>query len=516
MPKLDATPDKRSFLAIITEYDLKRSICELIDNAIDLWTKSKADNLKIELNIDHNRQTISIEDNSGGVEESKLDYLVSPGKTTNEVHDDVIGYFGVGSKRAVIALAEDISILSRYGTEKTFSVRIDDDWINYDPLWTLEYTEAKRQLTPNTTLIELFKLRTPITNAEVSQLRKDLSEIYGRFIEKGVEISLNKERLPAVNFDSEWCFPPEFKPKTLKTKIDIEDRAVDVEITCGLLNHAGDPDNSYGVFIYCNDRLITRGQTDFNMGFSSGLIGNPHYNISLVRTVVKLKGQSRDMPWDTSKSGINPRHPLFHHLRVAIISITKSYVQVCRALQGRWDQEVFAFPTGTIEQEISDSIGSIPKQYFPTPPASKPRWYQKVTKRNAELISKKPWTAGLQDSIIAADAISKMSLSQKNRIALILIDSTLEIAYKEYLVNEREIGRGDFNKLTTRESIQKEVLKTIRISPETVKQINHYYILRNDLIHQRVTPNIGPEQVLSYRSIVEDLLNRMFGLNFTE
>ena len=38
---LDATPEKRIFLSIISEYDLKRSICELIDNAIDLWSKNK-------------------------------------------------------------------------------------------------------------------------------------------------------------------------------------------------------------------------------------------------------------------------------------------------------------------------------------------------------------------------------------------------------------------------------------------------------------------------------------------
>ena len=37
---INAVPEKRIFLSIISEYDLKRSICELIDNAIDLWTKS--------------------------------------------------------------------------------------------------------------------------------------------------------------------------------------------------------------------------------------------------------------------------------------------------------------------------------------------------------------------------------------------------------------------------------------------------------------------------------------------
>lgn len=32
---LDGTPSKRSFWAIINDYDLQTSICELIDNALD-------------------------------------------------------------------------------------------------------------------------------------------------------------------------------------------------------------------------------------------------------------------------------------------------------------------------------------------------------------------------------------------------------------------------------------------------------------------------------------------------
>src|SRR5258708_27568571 len=123
---LDATPEKRVFLSIISEYDLKRSMCELIDNAIDLWTKRKRVDLEINIQLDDRQQTISIEDNAGGIEESKLDHIVSPGKTTNDVSDDVIGYFGVGSKRAAVALAQDIAIHSRFENDKSFTVEFDE------------------------------------------------------------------------------------------------------------------------------------------------------------------------------------------------------------------------------------------------------------------------------------------------------------------------------------------------------------------------------------------------------
>ncbi len=39
--KLNATPFKRTFHSIIADYDLNRSICELVDNGLDVWVRGK-------------------------------------------------------------------------------------------------------------------------------------------------------------------------------------------------------------------------------------------------------------------------------------------------------------------------------------------------------------------------------------------------------------------------------------------------------------------------------------------
>jgi Histidine kinase-, DNA gyrase B-, and HSP90-like ATPase len=508
---LNATPEKRIFLSIISEYDLKRSLCELIDNAIDLWTKKKRVDLIVKITLDGSQQTISIEDNSGGIEESKLDHIVSPGKTSNDIHDDVIGYFGVGSKRAVVALAEDIAIHSRFENEKSFTVKFGEHWISQDPDWHLPYSESQIQLNPFTTLIELSKLRIHITNEEIEAVKIHLSEVYSKFLNRGASIEVNTQKLSPTNFDNQWSYPPDYFPTSFNAQIAIGDRKVEIEILSGLIDHPGDPDNSYGIFIYCNNRLITRGLTDFSVGFSSGLIGNPHYNISLVRTIVNIKGQSGDMPWDSSKSGINSKHLVFQAIRQSIIDATKRFAQVSRSLQGKWDVEVFPFKTGHTITELLDTITTIPKSYLPTPPASKQKWNQKVLVANSVILKLKPWTTGLLDSIIATDLIYKSSLSQKNRICLILLDSTLEIAYKEYLVNEKGIGLTTFKKIAeNRMDVQKEVAKSIAIN---IKLVNHYYKLRCDLIHQKATANITDAEVEAYRQIVESLLKDMFGLD---
>ena len=513
---LDATPEKRIFLSIISEYDLKRSLCELVDNAIDLWSKQKRSDLEIEILADERQRTLCIKDNAGGIEELKLDHIVSPGKTTNEISDDVIGYFGVGSKRAVVALPENIAIHSRFEKAKTFTVEFDQHWITQDPDWHLPYIEAKNELDPYTTLIELNKLRIQLSSNEIADLKKQLSEVYAKYLDRGAVIKVNGDKLNAIKFDDQWSYPPNLFPTKFSALIPIEDRKVDIEILSGLINHPGDPDDSYGVFVYCNNRLIARALTDFSIGFSSGLIGNPHYNISLVRTIVNIKGQSRDMPWDSSKSGINLKHPIFQAIRQSIIDVTKRYAQVSRSLQGRWNDEIFPYKTGHVSAEKLETIASIPKSYLPTPPASKQKWHQKIADANTAIIVQKPWVSGLLESIMAVDIISKLPLSQKNRISLIILDSSIEIAYKEFLVNEKNIGKQTFkNIVENRADVEKEIRKHINIDRAIIQKINHFYKLRCDLIHQQATPNITDLQIEDYRSIIEGLLHDMFGLDFS-
>jgi sensor histidine kinase regulating citrate/malate metabolism len=117
---VNAVPSKRLFLSIIADYNLNRSICELVDNAIDIWIKSEEKkSIEIKVDLDLNQQTIFISDNSGGVKKSDLHLIVGPGQTSNLSADETIGIFGVGTKRAVVALAQDIKITTRYKRNKT-------------------------------------------------------------------------------------------------------------------------------------------------------------------------------------------------------------------------------------------------------------------------------------------------------------------------------------------------------------------------------------------------------------
>jgi hypothetical protein len=177
---------------------------------------------------------------------------------------------------------------------------------------------------------------------------------------------------------------------------------------------------------------------------------------------------------------------------------------------------VFPFKTGHIITEKLDTITTIPKNYSPSPPPSKQKWHQKACSGNASVVKDKPWAEGLLNSIVAVDLFYKNnSLRQKNRICLIILDSTVEIAYKEYLVKEQSIGATKFKNICeNRADVEIEVLKTLSINATTLKKINHYYKLRCGLIHQMATQSVDDQDIEDYRSIVEKLLHDMFGLNF--
>jgi sensor histidine kinase regulating citrate/malate metabolism len=112
--RVDATPSKRLYLSIIADYDVNKAICELVDNAIDLWTIGKRrTNISISIQLDPSQQRIDVVDNAAGISEADLAFVIAPGYSKNQDSSETIGIFGVGTKRAVVALAQDVKIRTR-------------------------------------------------------------------------------------------------------------------------------------------------------------------------------------------------------------------------------------------------------------------------------------------------------------------------------------------------------------------------------------------------------------------
>jgi hypothetical protein len=129
----------------------------------------------------------------------------------------------------------------------------------------------------------------------------------------------------------------------------------------------------------------------------------------------------------------------------------------------------------------------------------------------------KPWAVGLYEGIIAVDTVFKQKLEQKNRVCLIILDSTLEIAFKEYLVNESGQFYNDkklIELFKNRNDVQNEIKKFVVFGNDFWKKINYYYILRNKLVHERAIIGITDSQIEDYREVVQKVLKQPYKITF--
>jgi hypothetical protein len=140
---------------------------------------------------------------------------------------------------------------------------------------------------------------------------------------------------------------------------------------------------------------------------------------------------------------------------------------------------------------------------------------------NEEIASKKFWTIGLYEGVVAAQLLIKSHLRERNRIALIVLDSTLEIAFKDYLANETNNGISDknlfeiaLNRAQLVDRVTKESGNLIDVT--TRQQLDYFYRLRCELVHKRADTGITAEHIESYRHLVQTLLNKMFGIHFVD
>lgn len=513
---LDGTPSKRSFWAIINDYELQTSVCELIDNALDLYLKGKQlTPVAIRIDLDIDRQVIRIEDTAGGVPEVDLDLLIRPGGTTNDRDQEVIGIFGVGSKRAVIALSEDVTISSRHGVGTTFRIDIDNDWL-VDESWHIPAYKAD-PIPEKTTIIELRKLRKPVTEQDLQFLRTHLSQTYARYLmSRRFHISVNRSALDAIVFDN-WAYPPKYGPRIMEFDLPTDGGKVRGEIVAGLVKEKEPGGDDYGVYFYCNERLIAKEIKDKSVGYISGRAGIPHSDASLARVIVQLQGAAKDMPWNSTKSAISFAHPTFKAFQDTLIQVLHYYSSLSRGFRGRWEEDVFAHKTGKLQRIKIKDIQRIKKSYLPPKPRVLKHRIDHLRENNQQIMKEKPWTVGLVEAIAAVDLIRRQKFQTKNRIALLLLDSSFEIALKEFIVHTEGLSLGGktleqiFNQ---RDAVIKVVRQKVNIDRATLIKIEHYYRLRNKLVHERATVEVTDEDIDNYEETVQNILTLLFNLDF--
>jgi hypothetical protein len=518
---IDGTPVKRMFWSIISDYDLKTGLCELIDNAIDIWLDARRGTPKIQIDLDTEQQVISVVDNVGGVRYDDLDVLLAPGGSKNDPKDEVIGIFGVGSKRAGIALGEHVEIRTRFRSEKSYELNLTPEWLASED-WRLAAYEIP-DIERGTTQVVISKLRRPFVSTDIGALRVHFGETYSWFLQNGCTIEVNGSPLEPINFEK-WSYPEGFHPKRASFDVGFgKEGKVKAEITVGLIGDRDPEGENYGAYFYCNNRLIVKELRSREVGyFNSGEAGVPHPDASLCRGIVKLNGPARLMPWNSTKNGINFGHMLYPHVRQTLAPLLGHFSTLSRRLKDDWDKHVFKHTSGEVVPIDPAPSGASLRSHLPPLPRAKRPSVEKMKARNKQQIETMPWTLGLVEAMGAVEILDRQNLETKNRIALILLDSNFEIALKEYIVHRDDhFPPKTYNNAKIAEIFAKrhlvinEIKTKVSIPNDLLRKAAHYYGLRNKLIHERATVDVTSSDIKNYRSTIAKILKILFDLNFS-
>lgn len=519
---IDGTPDKRVYWSLISDYGLRTGLCELVDNAIDLWMlNDQKGTLRVQVELDVDRRMVAVEDNAGGIAPKDLSLLISPGGSRNAPEAQIIGVFGVGSKRASVAIGEHVEIKTRFKSGETRQIDVTTDWLE-SPGWNIP-SYVVPNIAANTTRVEIMKLRRPFDEDEINQLKLHFAETYSWFIRRGCTLEVNGEALEPVDFDA-FAFPPEYLPQRTTFTVPVPKLGdVQVVVEAGLIRDRDPEADNYGVYIYCNHRLIVKELQTRDVGyFVSREAGVPHPDASLARVIVKLDGPARAMPWNSSKSGIDPDHPLFRSVSPTIIQLNSYFTSLSRRLKNDWSDQVFKYATGTFATATPKRPGEAPRfSLAPLPRVNKTK-VEHLKDRNKAVLKDKPWTLGLVEAMAAVEVVLKQRFDTRNRIALILLDSNFEIGLKEFIVHETALFPPRTytetyltNLFSNRRDVINAVKQAVPSLPQTyIDKANHFYLMRNKLIHERATVGITDNDVASYRETIEVVLKALFKLKF--
>lgn len=335
--QIKAYPTKSFFIdMLVKDIPLIDAIADLVDNSVDaainLRESSSLTGLKVELCLD--KESFSITDNCGGfTAEIARNYAFRFGRPENA--PDIprsIGRFGVGMKRALFKLGNNIHISSKT-VNSYFDVNIDiNEWKNETDEWSWEFDKLSEQSQEGEfgTTITVNNIYPQVAekfsqSSFVDTLIKEIRVSHEKVLEKGLVIVINGIQL---------CFTPstlyvsnDIKPAYFRKELN----GVDVEIIVGI-SETGYPREA-GWYIYCNGRLIVSANKTQLTGWGDGH-SLFHPNQAMFRGYVFFESEKSSLlPWNTTKNGIDQESDIFKAIRPLMIDMMKPVTSFLKRLK---------------------------------------------------------------------------------------------------------------------------------------------------------------------------------------
>ncbi|MGP6294295.1 hypothetical protein [Caldiplasma sukawensis] len=291
--------------------------------------------------------------------------------------------------------------------------------------------------------------------------------------------------------------------------MNLNGNEISLKVKVGLMerfHQTGD----WGFYIYCNNRLIISAAKSPELGFNEAEFHFPHARYARFRCEIFLNGPSYLMPWNSTKSGLNYDNPVIKYILGYIKEISFNYLKFSSKLassRGFGSQQPISRNIGHINETNVKNIETIAKEYQNI----------KIKSSSGSMNTRKekltPWKQGIIDAIkIAEILIQRKKPEHKNRIILIILDSTIEIAFKDYLfyVIKDNTKNSDF------ESLMKNVQnrsKNQGISDTTWITVNNLHRNRNKLYHEHLDLTVTDQSIVTFKAAVIEIVEKLLSVN---
>jgi hypothetical protein len=352
----DANPTKDFFIDMITrDIGLDECLFDLLDNCVDGAKRAIARSPRLtgqqyqgyKATLVIQKDGFVIQDNCGGIPlEDAKNYAFHFGKKRGDgqVTSNSIGLYGIGMKRAIFKIGEQVNIQS--GTKETpaeaFQMEIDvPKWAALEE-WDFQLEPIKEKGFVGTR-ISIKNLKQGVASEFssemfLSKLSRDISKYYSFILHDGFEIELNGTKILPFTFSLRSG--AELKP-IFETYVDEIQPNVTITIAAGLAGSPpDDPSNTdiravdaayWGWFVICNDRVVLAAdKTERTVWGGDFRLWHPQYNGFM--GIVKFTCQdAAALPWTTTKREIDDTSPLYRRTLQKMRNATREYIEYTNA-----------------------------------------------------------------------------------------------------------------------------------------------------------------------------------------
>lgn len=366
---VDARPEKRFFVEMLTrDIEFAPAVIDLVDNSIDgakrLRASPEADGdpaaadrfaglqVALLLGIDG----FEISDNCGGFSrEIATQYAFRFGRGSGApTSEGEVGQFGVGMKRALFKLGTAFTVESRHGGEG-WIVEVDVPmWLRPEAPWGFPIADASGDAADGTVLRVPQLLPSAASRfgrqAFLSRVTSEIAMRHAIALEQGLCITVNGRRLtprPAQLLESDVV-----KPLTYVEQIAVQDGvagngggSLSMRLYAGLttLEEAEDEvdtdeptlftgHDAAGWYVFCNDRALVFADRSRLTGWGEE-VPRYHPQYRRFRGYVYLNGDSRAMPWNTTKTNVDEDSVVWQQVRRDIVDALRKSVTVMNRIK---------------------------------------------------------------------------------------------------------------------------------------------------------------------------------------